>query len=529
MMLTDLKRHSAALAVAMSTTLLAGAAFAQSKAITLLSLDGATALNGELIEFDGSSYTIATSLGTLNIAASQVSCDGPGCPVDELFGAEFGVFGSNTIGAQLMPALVEGYAFSLDADFERELSATENESTLRIVHPDGRQMASIDLKAHGSTASFDGIAAGRAALGMSSRVMRDDDAEKLAAAGIGDLREGPNEHVIALDGLIVVVHPNNPIGSLSLTEIADIFAGEITNWSEVGGLDLDINIYSRDPGSGTFDTFRSLVLRPSGLDLATDAEKFQDNALLSDTVSNDLAGIGFTGIAYERASKKLALRLECGIVARATTFAMKTEEYPLSRRLYLYENPQVASAHAENLVDFALSDEAQPLIEDAGFISLRPESRPLSEEGERIVYTITNEEEFSLPLMREMLTELRGAERLSLSFRFTPGSSRLDPKSLRDVQDLAARLSAGEFVGRDVMLIGFTDSIGQFDLNRALAVRRAQGVFDEIVSITGQEALNRSPVVVQGYGELTPVGCNDNFAGRFANRRVEVWVRESDG
>ncbi|MEM9804275.1 MAG: hypothetical protein AAF959_03260, partial [Cyanobacteria bacterium P01_D01_bin.56] len=74
---------------------------------------------------------------------------------------------------------------------------------------------------------------------------------------------------------------------------------------------------------------------------------------------------------------------------------------------------------------------------------------------------------------------------------------RLDPKSLRDVQDLAARLSAGEFVGRDVMLIGFTDSIGQFDLNRALAVRRAQGVFDEILGITGQEALNRSPVVLR--------------------------------
>ncbi|MEM8596511.1 MAG: flagellar motor protein MotB, partial [Pseudomonadota bacterium] len=73
---------------------------------------------------------------------------------------------------------------------------------------------------------------------------------------------------------------------------------------------------------------------------------------------------------------------------------------------------------------------------------------------------------------------------------------------------------------------GFTDSIGQFDLNRALAIRRAQGVLQEILAITGPEVLSRSPVLVQGYGELTPVGCNDNFAGRFANRRVEVWVRE---
>ncbi|MEM8595886.1 MAG: substrate-binding domain-containing protein, partial [Pseudomonadota bacterium] len=498
MMLTDLKRLSTALVLTCATSLSATAAFGQSTAITLTSLDGATALNGELIEFDGAAYTIATSLGTLNIAASQVTCDGPGCPVDELFGAEFGVFGSNTIGAQLMPALVEGYAFSLDADFERELSATDNESTLRIVHPDGRQMATIDLKAHGSEMSFDGLAAGQAALGMSARAARDSDMEKLAAVGIGDLRETPNENVIALDGLIVIVHPNNPLASLSLVEIADIFAGEITNWSEVGGLDVDINVYSRDVASGTFDTFRSLVLRPNGLDISTDAEQFEDNALLSDSVANDLAGIGFTGVAYERASKTLALRLDCGIVARPSTFAMKTEEYPLSRRLYLYENPQIASAHTGNLVDFAMSDEAQPLIEDAGFVSLRTETRPLSEEGERIIYTMTGEEEFSLPLMREMLTELRTAERLSLAFRFTPGSSRLDPKSLREVQTLAQRIAAGEFVGREIILAGFTDSIGQFDLNRALAIRRAQGVLQEILAITGPEVLSRSPVLVQG-------------------------------
>ncbi|MEM6973503.1 MAG: phosphate ABC transporter substrate-binding/OmpA family protein [Pseudomonadota bacterium] len=527
-MLTESKRRNVALAAFLAAPVaLATAAQAQDTTVTLQSLDGATSLTGTLVNFDGSSYTVATSLGTLSIDAGQVTCAGAGCPVNDLFGASFAVLGSNTIGDSLMPALVEGYAFSLDADFQRELTNTQNESMLRIVHPDGREMAAIDLKAHGSSASFEGIAQGVAAIGMSSRAMRDSDAEKLNAVGLNDLRDSPNEHVLALDGLIVVVHPDNPIRALSLLDIADIFAGEITNWSEVGGLDLDINVYSRDEASGTFDTFSSLVLRPSGLGLSTDAETFEDDVLLSDTVANDLGGIGFTGLAFERASKKLALRLDCGLISEATTFSMKTEEYPLSRRLYLYENPGDNTQHAKDLIEFALSTDAQPLIEDAGFISLTPETRSLAEEGERIIYTMTAEEEFSLPLMTQMLEELRDAERMSVSFRFTPGSSRLDPKSLTDVERLAQRIAAGEFVGREIILAGFTDSIGQFDLNRQLAVRRASGVLEEIQAIVGDAALTRSPVLVRGYGELTPVGCNDSFSGRFANRRVEVWIREN--
>ncbi|MGF1554163.1 MAG: substrate-binding domain-containing protein [Paracoccaceae bacterium] len=526
-MLTHKDWRAGALAL-FATTALAAPALAEGP-VTLTSTDGATSLSGELVEFDGSTYVVATALGRLTIDAGQVTCEGEGCPVDDLFGASFAVFGSNTIGDRLMPALIEGYAFSLDADFERELSMTDNESLMRIRHADGREMAAIDLKAHGSSSSFEGMAEGVAAIGMSSRAMRDADAARLASVGIGDLRDSPSEHVIALDGLIVIVHPNNPVRALSLYDIADIFAGEITNWSEVGGLDLDINVYSRDRASGTFETFASLVLEPSGLGLAGTAETFDDNALLSDTVSNDLAGIGVTGFAYARAARTLALELECGLVAHPTTFAMKTEEYPLSRRLYLYDNPNDTTRHAENLVEFALSEDAQPLIEDAGFISLATETRSLAEEGERIVYSMTAEDEFSLPLMRDMLTELRDAERMSVAFRFTPGSSRLDPRSLREVERLAERIEAGDFVGREIILAGFTDSIGQFELNRQLATRRAATVLEVIAERVDEAALERSPVLVQGFGELTPVGCNDSFAGRFANRRVEVWVRERRG
>ncbi|MDT8344648.1 MAG: phosphate ABC transporter substrate-binding/OmpA family protein [Thermohalobaculum sp.] len=509
---------------------LAGGALAQARpVVTLKSLDGFTQLRGELVDYDGTSYTISTALGTLQVDALQVRCEGDQCPKDEMFGAAFAIAGSNTIGDTLMPALIEGYAFSLDADLENELGGVENESTLRVKSGDGREMAAIDLKAHGSNEAFAAIAANTASIAMSSRLARDAEVEALAAAGIADPRDGPGEHIVALDALTIIVHPDNPVRSLSTEQIAGIFGGDITNWSAVGGPDLPIKVNAMADASGTMDSFNLLVLRPAGYAVAASAQRFDDNAALSDAVSGDPAGIGITGLAFTRAARVLAIRQECGILSAPTSFAVKTEEYPLSRRLYLYENPNNLPAHARNLIRFAKSNDAQSIIEEAGFVSLNVESRALADEGERILYSIASDEEFSLPLMREMIAELRDAQRLSFAFRFTPGSSRLDPKSLADVKRLSEMIAQGEFAGREVLLIGFTDSIGQFDLNRGLAVRRAQGVLDEIALAAGPAALASTRVAVQGFGELTPVGCNETFQGRFANRRVEVWVRDLRG
>lgn len=505
----------------------AGASAQTGQVVTLKSFDGFTQLRGELVQFDGSAYTIRTGLGVIQVDALQVTCEGEACPSSLLYGSEFGIHGSNTIGDALMPALIEGYAEQLDADALRELTNTENERIIRVIHDNGREMAAIDLRAHGSGTSYPSLADGSASIGMSSRRMKDSEAQLLTAAGYGDLRDTPNEHVVALDGLIVFVHPNNPISALSLEQMARIFAGDITNWSEVGGPDLPITVYARDPKSGTWDTFESLVLDPFGVPISPAALRFEDSAALSDSVANDRSGIGFAGFAYARAAKVLAIRQTCGLLSAPTTFAVKTEEYPLARRLYLYDVPGEKPAHVRELLQFAVSPEAAPFIQDAGFISLNPEGQSLDSQGQRIVYALTGEEEFSLPMMREMLTELRSAERLSTTFRFQPGSSRLDAISERGAGTLADAIEAGEFDGKEILLVGFTDSIGQFELNRSLGLRRAQEVVAALTEEVDPAALSRVPVSALGYGELTPVGCNDSFEGRLANRRVEVWVREA--
>ena len=191
---------------------LSGTAWAQSTeapVVTLKSFDGFTQLRGRMVDFDGLTFTIETALGTIQVDALQVNCEGEGCPQNLLFGAEFGIFGSNTIGAELMPTLIEGYADSLDATLVAEVGNRPLERTMRIVHPNGREMAAIDLQSYGSSTSFPGIAEGNASVGMSSRRGQDRDMATLSNAGIPDLRDTANEHIIALDGLVAVVHDSN--------------------------------------------------------------------------------------------------------------------------------------------------------------------------------------------------------------------------------------------------------------------------------------------------------------------------------
>ena len=323
----------------------------------------------------------------------------------------------------------------------------------------------------------------------------------------------------------VVTHPSNPISAISLEELALVFSGTISNWAQLGGNDAPINLYVRGEESGTFQTFGSLVLGPFGVDMSPIAQRYVSNIRLSDSVAADPNGIGVTAASAVRAARALSIRQECGILVSPSTFAMKTSEYPLARPLYLYTPPKNVPAHARQIVEFAKSEEAQSLIAEAGFVNQAVETRSINDMGGRIVHALTNADEFSPALMRELLIDLKDAQRLSTTLRFTPGTSNLTPQSQSEARKLAEELALGGYSGRELLLLGFTDSVGQFELNRQLSTRRAQVAESVIRSSVPEGALETVQIALKGYGELMPVGCNTNINGRSANRRVEVWLR----
>ncbi|MBX2804799.1 MAG: OmpA family protein, partial [Hyphomicrobiales bacterium] len=261
------------------------------------------------------------------------------------------------------------------------------------------------------------------------------------------------------------------------------------------------------------------------LPIAVSAKRYASSVELSDSVTRDPNGIGFIGFAYIRNAKPLIIGTNCGIVSRPTEFAVKTEEYALARRLYYYTTNRLSSEHARGLLDYALSDTAQPVITDAGFINQDIEMLAMSDQGERLAQALTAApEDFNAALMQDLAVTLSGAQRLSVTFRFEKNSGDLEQKALQDAQRLARYLQRHRNEVQNVLLLGFADSSGTFDMNRAISLARADAVR---AALTERGAgFDASRLVLKGYGELMPVDCNNSEKGRAKNRRVEVWVKK---
>ena len=331
-------------------------------------------------------------------------------------------------------------------------------------------------------------------------------------------------HVVALDGLLVLVSPNNPMSTLSLEQIAKIFSGQITDWAQLGQKARKINVYRRGDKSGTFDTFDQLVLKPFNQKITTTAKTFESNAELSDEVARDPDGIGFVGFAYLRNAKAVTIAGSCGMTSKPTPFNVKSEEYPLSRRLYLYTTNK-AGTQALKLLDFALSDEAQGIVAENGYVEQSPDYLDFAQQTERLAGAVdVPDADFNLNEMRLLMADIRGARRLSTTFRFNLNSVQLDEKAQQDIKRLASLITSS-LEGKEIFLIGFGDASGPYDSGRIISINRANAVKTALLKAGGQN-LDAAKIVTKGYSKLMPVACNDTVAGRQRNRRVEVWVQD---
>ncbi len=488
----------------------------QAQTVTLRSSDGSVTVTGPLVRFDGNAFTIKSAGDELSLQTSEFACVAGSCPT----AIGFGIHGSNTIGAELMPRIIEAYAQSQSERVRMANGASADETEIRIAGADGRTVATIDLQAHGSGTATPGLLSGRALIGMASRPLNAAELAQLAQQGLGDMRSPGNEHVLGLDGIIVIVSPENPVAKLSLQQVQGIFSGAVSDWSQVGGRPGKINVYARDAKSGTFDTFKTLVLDPGKAHLAADARRFESSNELSDNVANDADGIGFVGFAYMRNARAVSLVNECGMTFAPSTFSVKTEEYPLSRRLFLYSGKLPDASFAAGLLDFSLSVTAQAIVRDSGFIDHELEWRSGNQASRAADTGRKGADDPAVMLARD----LKDTARISATLRFRYSSTELDNKALNDVDVIAQFL---EFLReikskRKVVLAGFSDSAGGVSKNIALSLERANAV--------RQALLRKNPLFAplidtRGYGPALPVACNETETGRDKNRRVEVWLK----
>ncbi len=519
----NLKMSAAGLALA-SAFLAPSAALAQN--VTLVSTDGTINVTGEFISFENDTYVLRTALGDLRIAASSVICEGAACPTFETASADVTITGSDAIGLGMMPLLMTGFAASLDADAEITNSAAgESIATLIGDGGFGDEIGSYLVSSTSDSNAFEALLNEEATIGMSSRRITVEEARALRDAGAGSMVSPNQERIIAVDSMVVVMHESNPVESLSQEQLAAIFSGQITNWSDVGGPDRPINVISHEADSASFDYFMSYLYGEELPAFRPQAIAADDQAM-SNVMFHDRNAIGYLGFAFQRGAKPVQLLNECGISTTPDAFSAKTEEYELSRRMYLYNRSDNIDPSAQAFLDYVMSDEADSVIGKSGFIDLGvvrraqdandPRRAALAEEIAR--YDIGFEGE----VMADMLAEMDNFDRLSTTFRFRTGSSRLDERGRLDLQRLIAYLEDVP-AGAEVAVVGFTDDVGPFEANRNLAIERAGAVLDEIRDAAG-DRLSGINFVTKGYGEVAPSACNISERGRGINRRVEVWI-----
>jgi len=522
--------------------LVSGVSAVHAGEVTLKMKGGDFSVTGELQAFDNSKYTIQSkSFGVMSLDAGRFDCEGPGCPraaapagavqpaVKALPGtapATIQIVGSNTIGNQLMPSLVQAYAQAQGLKASKVVGENPLDLTFKLTNAKGADAGAIELHRHGSTTAFKAFEQKSPIdIGMSSRRIKPEEATKLESLGYPDFRLPANEHVLGLDGLVVFVAPNNPLVSLSIDNVAKIFAGTIKDWSEVGLPAGKINVYASTPDSGTFDTFDTLVLKPRNLKITDTAKRTENHAEQSDLVAADPSGIGFAGIAYQRNAKVVNIEASCGLIFKPSIFAMKTEEYPLSRRLYLYTVGEPKDPTTRGLLAFALSQSAQPIIGQNDFVDQAPESVDFQSQTARIAYALNAAgADFDLNLMKALIADLKPASRLSTTFRFETADYSLDSKASSDIGRLREILDGGVYRGKTVVLAGFADGVGRFDTNLTLSQRRAEAVLSALQRSGGGKPL-QVKLVTKSYSQLAPVACNDTPESRAFNRRVEVWVK----
>ncbi|MBL9187711.1 MAG: phosphate ABC transporter substrate-binding protein [Opitutaceae bacterium] len=241
--------------------------------------------------------------------------------------------GSDTLGAKLVPTLAEEY---------------------KAQHPG----VAFEIAAEGSTTGLTAIIDGTAQIGMSSRRAKPTEMSAASAKGVT-----LKPIIVAYDGIGIVVSSANPIAKLSKRQVEQIFSGDITDWSAVGGKPGKISIYTRNTSSGTYSDFKQLAM--NNRDYARASQKMAGNEQIAAEVAKNPNGIGYVGLAYLSTPGLKTLPIDGQMPTKPSVLKGL---YPYARPTFYYTNGEPAG-EAAKFVAFTLSPEGKKIAEKVGFVA----------------------------------------------------------------------------------------------------------------------------------------------------------------
>ncbi len=243
--------------------------------------------------------------------------------------------GSDTLGAKLVPQLAESF---------------------KAQHPG----TTFDIAAEGSTTGIAAIIDGTAEIGMSSRRAKSSEVGAATAKG-----RNMKPTIVAYDGIAVIVNSANPVKTLTKKQVEQIFAGDVTDWSAIGGSGGKISIYTRNTSSGTYSDFKELAMKKR--DYAGGSQKMAGNEQIAAEVGKNAHGIGYVGMAYTKAGGVKVVSIDG---ATPSTRSVQDHSYPYWRPTFYYTNGE-PSGLAKQFLDFTVGPGGQKIVAQVGFVPVK--------------------------------------------------------------------------------------------------------------------------------------------------------------
>jgi len=317
----------------------------------------------------------------------------------------------------------------------------------------------------------------------------------------------PTEYMLARDAIVIMLHPHNPIQSLSIKQVKDIFLGKITHWDQAGGKKAEIHTYTPKASSDLFQTFQKQYLNASSIPAT---KQFHDLSALSSHLKKDPDGIGLCSLPFIKKNNPLAIADHEIDPVRPGYFSVSIDTYLMIRQIYLYSILVSAADMTLPFITYAQSKKGQAIVSACGYVDCKVKALGFRRD--------LWQKPFNKAVFEKLVQITRNAQKLSMNFYFEKNQYQLTPDSYQKLKRLMSWLKERDSVIR-VYAIGYSDTRGSYRHNCLVALKRAETVAREMK----MRGIYVDEIVTAC--EEFPIATNQTETGRYKNRRVEIWIR----
>lgn len=422
----------------------------------------------------------------------------------------FRLSGSNSLGEVLMTDLVTRYLTEVKKAGNVKLSKGRRPGDFIVSGMlKDETVVKVLIRVSGSLTGFRHLSGDSAEIGMSS--LRVTELASLPDSLHKKYLLPENEFHICNDAAIIAVNPANPLRNLTREQLIGILNGSIKNWSDLGvNIEGEIQLILPDSLSGTWNLLHSRTLKTDGSVLRPGAMRLYNHDSIARYVYTNRNALGILSYANKHSNNLVSLKTLSGNVMPGT-YTISRNEYPLSRRLYLYADYQKLNADAKAFFDYCKGPGASRAV-NRGFVG-----------NEIFAMPATLDFDYSDSIGKDDLEKIKPlmtiGRCLNISIHFDASGIVLEPGEQSRISRAAQFLLKPENVEKTVFVIGFSDPAAGFSgPNREASLARAR-VVEKYLSEFGIK-----PVTV-GLGASSPIGWQNSPDADWLNRRVQIWVK----